>query len=46
MESDTINKLSFLPLNTITRETPVWGKKPCYQRPTENMSKETTYKLR
>lgn len=46
MESDTVNKLSFLPLCVNKREIPLWAKKPCYQKPSISMTKDTTYKLR
>ncbi|XP_063695807.1 stabilizer of axonemal microtubules 1 [Culicoides brevitarsis] len=45
MESNTVNKLSYLPFNAYKRTTPPWAKKKLYQKPNESMSSDTTYKL-
>uniref|UniRef100_A0A336LJP5 CSON007382 protein n=1 Tax=Culicoides sonorensis TaxID=179676 RepID=A0A336LJP5_CULSO len=45
MESDTVNKLSFLPFCINKREVPVWSIKPCFKKPSIDMDKDTTYKL-
>lgn len=46
MESDTVNKLSYLPLCITKRTTPEWAKRACYQKPGIPMQKDTTYMLR